>query len=447
FTAAAEETGAHCWAAALAGLLTDPAVPFGMPDLLDGGLQPHHPRLVRLMLPLLARHGLATAVPDSHWRLTGAPYRCRELLRGLIEDHPAFGSETALLNQQLLGLSTLLREAEDAPAPAPVDDTTLEQLQDTAPGHRFTHRVARTLLEHVVRQWPRDRPLRVLELGAGTLALTAALLPALPADRTRYTYTDVTAAAFARAEHRFADHDVIDHRVLDPDADPLSQGFTEGGYDLVVAGDGLHRADDLADTLRRLHTLLAPGGLLLAIEPHHSRRLALLHGTTSTFWQRRDRTLRPETRLLPDDRWRPLLAECGFTGTVQLGTDDRTVLLAAADRPAPPPLSRAAGSTWLVAGESPAEDVARQALVGALGTARAVTATADPATWTAELTAGDTRHDIVLLLAEQPEQPDSRHVVARTCHVAAVLRALAHAHDALPGSARPRVWLVTRPTG
>ncbi|WP_369360530.1 SDR family NAD(P)-dependent oxidoreductase [Streptomyces sp. cg2] len=443
FVAAAERAGAHCWSAALAGLLGDPAAVFGIPDLMAGGLQPQHRRLVRLMLPFLERSGHVEPAADARWRLVQGPLRPAELLRSLVEEHPAFGAEAVLLNRQLRHLPEVLCGTTDPLELLPAGDVAYERLHATAPGHRCTDRVARALLAEVVRRWPPDRPLRVLEVGAGTTGLGTALLPLLPPERTRYTCTATTTSGCALAEHRLSAHDFVDFRTLDPDSDPGSQGLPRHGFDLVLAGDALHPAADLTAALRHVHTLLAPGGVLLATEPHRTPRSGFLLGTTESFWQRRDRALRPETRLLPPDRWVPLLTECGFTGAVRTGCEDRSVLLAAADH-LPPPETAAptppAGTTWVVATETPDETPTARALAELLGGAGTIAATDRRADWAAALAAEDAAPGVVLLLSAADA---SDTVTSRTTRRAAVLRALA---DTAAGP-DVQVWLVTRPSG
>ncbi|MFF7725572.1 SDR family NAD(P)-dependent oxidoreductase [Streptomyces sp. NPDC008001] len=471
FAAAAEEAGAHCWAAALTGLLPDPAAEFGMPGLLAGGLRPGHRRLVRLMLPLIARHGLAEPAPEGRWRLAGPAPHPAGLLRSLVEDHPAFAAESVLLNRQLRHLPDVLRGTVDPETLLPPGDTTCVQLDATAPDRRCAHRIAAALVAEAVRQWPADRPLHVLEAGAGTHALTAALLPLLPADRTRYTCTDASAAGFSAAEHRFGEYDFVTYRTLLLDREPLSQGFTDGGFDLVVAGDALHTATDLTTALGHLRTLLAPGGLLLATEPHDALRAALLLGATEAFWQRGDHALRPESRLLARDRWLPLLDACGFTGAVRTGTAGRSAFLASAERPpaAEPALPApeagtsgagvpGAGTSWAVVAEDPGDPLAQE-LSGLLGAAPVVPAAGvltDPAAAlppggalrVALLTAADSNaaadiasHDIA------PDDAVPHDVVALTTRRAAVLRALSTYEATAGDGTPPRLWLITRPSG
>ncbi|MFF5516449.1 SDR family NAD(P)-dependent oxidoreductase [Streptomyces coeruleorubidus] len=444
FTAAAQQAGAHCWAAALRGLLPDPGEPFTMPDLVGRGLVPRHRRLVRLMLPLLVEQGLAEDDGQT-WRLTDVTACPEESLRSLLEDHPRFGPVAVLLNSQLRQLPEVLRGTVDPRELLPVGEHFLEQHQETAPAQRFTHRAVQTLLDRIVRDWPADRPLRVLEVGATTTALTAAVLPLLPADRTHYTCTAAANTSFARSRHRFATCRFIEHRSLDLDADPAVQGFPPGGFDLVLAGGALHATADLTAALGRVRSLLAPGGHLLATERHDERLDALLLGALESLWKRGDRTLRPTTRLLPREAWTPLLERCGFASSWQTGPEDHSVLVAAAPRdsvappalPGPPP-----GTAWLVATETDAETPTARELAALLGPATVLTAATDTGTWTAALPA-EAAPRIVLLLAE----PDPRHLVARTTHRAAVLRALAAACRTLPEDRGPQVWLVTRPTG
>ncbi|MEU6918018.1 SDR family NAD(P)-dependent oxidoreductase [Streptomyces olindensis] len=444
FTAAAERAGATRWAAALRGLTPHPDAPFTMADLVGRGLAPRHRRLVRLMLPLLAEHHLAQGDGDT-WRLTGVPACPEESLRSLVAEHPRFGPAALLINSQLRQLPEVLRGDVDPRDLLTVGEHFLEQWQETAPAHRYTHRVVQALLERIVHHWPADRPLRVLEVGATTTALTAAALPLLPADRTHYTCTAPSNAPFARARHRFAACHFIDHRTLDPDADPAVQGFAPASFDLVLAGDALHTTADLAATLGHLRTLLAPGGHLLATERHHDRLDALLLGGLESWWKRGDRDLRPTTRLLPGDAWPPLLERCGFTSPWQTGPTDHSVVAAAApSAPATEPAlpGPTPDTAWIVATETDAETPTARELAALLGPATVLTARADADAWTAALPAGAAPR-IALLLAEA----DPRQLVARTTHRAAVLRALAAACRPLPEDRAPQVWLVTRPTG
>ncbi|MFC8917774.1 SDR family NAD(P)-dependent oxidoreductase [Streptomyces sp. NPDC057116] len=490
FVTASREALAHVWGDVLSGYLPDPAGAFDLGTLTRGGLRPRHGRLVALMLPLLERHGLLASLPDGRWRLTTGTFRAPELLRGLVADHPAFCAEAALLARHARHLDAVLQGERDPIEPAS-EGATYEQLHDLAPMSLFLNRVAGALVRGLVDAWPGDRPLRVLEVGAGTGGTTAALLPLLPPERTQYTYTDVSAASLTRAEHRFGTYDFVDYRTLDLDADPRAQGYAEGAFDLVVAAHALHATADVAAALRRVRTLLAPGGLLLALEPHDAERLVGVLGTPDGFRQRDDETPRPHSMLLGRDQWPPLLEECGFTDVVLTGDDrspardDHSVLLAAApggERPAAPaPLPAPRGHTaWLVAVESEGEAATGRALADLLREASGSSATVTTVTATATATADGAQgaqdaqdavaagaqdatadaagaltrllstgaRDVTLTVLFAEPETDPARLTAQATRRAALLRAVAAAcQDGPPEGVTVTVWLVTRPSG
>ncbi|MEV4439513.1 SDR family NAD(P)-dependent oxidoreductase [Streptomyces sp. NPDC049577] len=468
FASASKECLAHVWAETLAGFLPDPRAPFDMAALTAGGLQARHRRLVKLMLPLLERHGLLSAAPEERWHLAAEGVAPADRLRKLLAGLPVFAAESALFARQARHLGDVLRGARDPLELLGTDGPTYQQFFDIAPVSRFHHRILQALVRELVARWPGDRPLRVLEAGAGTGGTTAALLPLLPPERARYIWTDVSPASFAPARHRFAGYDFVEFRTLDLDADPGPQGFPEGGFDLVVAGHALHAANDVGAALRRVGSLLAPGGRLLAVEAHDPERLAALFGALESFWRRADRDVRPHSVLLPRDRWPGLLEECGFTDVVQTGDDrapardDHSVLFAAVPdgRPAQaPPLPPAGpGGTWIVAAETGAETPLAQALnarlAGAAGGTATVTTTVAgtaPDAWSRllETAAADPGTapppTIAVLFGEPHDEPGA--LTEQTTRRAALLRAVTAACLRLPEGVRPRVWLVTRPSG
>ena len=64
---------------------------------------------------------------------------------------------------------------------------------------RYFNGIVRGAVEAVVATLPPRRRLWAIELGAGTGGTTAAVLAALPAERTTYVYTDLSEAFFAQA--------------------------------------------------------------------------------------------------------------------------------------------------------------------------------------------------------------------------------------------------------
>ncbi|GAB2775522.1 hypothetical protein GCM10027091_08040 [Streptomyces daliensis] len=449
---------AHVAAATFASLLPADATEFTLADLVRQGMVPGHGRLAEALLGLMSRHGLATAREGGRWQLTGTADPA-PLLARLPFDFPAVGAEVRLAVEQLAHLPRVLRGQLDAPRLLTGQGMrrVLEQLYDVAPSCRFHNRIVAALAEQTVRVWPADRPLRILEIGAGTGGTTAALLPLLPPERTVYHFTDVSGESLTRARHRFSDHPFVGYRTFDLDADPAEQGFAEGTYDLIVAADSLHTATDLRAALHHVRGLLAPGGRLVAFETHDTDHLLPLFGALDSFWRHTD-TLRSASPLLNREQWADALRGCGLGDVVCLGDtiepagrDIASVLLASAspDEPAQPELPRPEdGTRWLVATESEPETPLAEHLAGLLpGGPRSVPvvpAPADPAVWAETLT-GDGDPAIVLVLGESPVGPQA--MLDQAVHRAAMLRALAVACQNLPTGSRPALWLVTRPSG
>src|SRR5690606_9250356 len=171
---------------------------------------------------------------------------------------------------------------------------------------------AATALRAFVAARGPGRPIRVIEVGAGTGGTTSSLVPVLPPERSRYTYTDVSEFFMDFGREKFAASPIVETAILDLEQDPAAQGFTPGAYDVVVGSNVIHAARDIREALRRVRSLLAPHGLLLLVEStgHHAWHdisTGLIEG-----WQHFTDDLRAETPLLGPERWLSLLEETGF---------------------------------------------------------------------------------------------------------------------------------------
>ncbi|WP_431045998.1 SDR family NAD(P)-dependent oxidoreductase [Streptomyces sp. P1-3] len=506
---AARELAAHFGAAAIAGALPDAgAGPFTVPDLIGAGVPQPYTKLLGVLLETAGAHGLVASDGSGgsggsggsdgpggarRWRIVRTPAP-RERFRDLTERCPGLAVELTLLGTCGTRLPEVLsgRRAPEDVLPTETNRHLLEELYSGGGMPWFGARAARAVLAALVRTWPADRPLRVLEIGAGSGGTTAQLLPVLPPERTEYAYTDVSDSVFPRARRRFPAHDFVTYRTLDLDQDPVEQGLPEAGFDVVAAGHALHTADDLRRSLDHIGRLLADGGLLLATEPHDPAASALLSGLLPGFWRQQDPDLRPDGPLLSADAWTAVLTHAGYGDATAVGQGERgsdagesSVLLARRPhraRPARPPGTAAstgpaelagpaefagpAGSaesaeatrTWIVAAErSPdplADALARQLPTrdDGPGECRAPLS-AEPADWAALLDQrpGDVR--IVVLLgadtgAGPRPGPDTDRTpeldMRRTVRRLAALRALAASAGDRDDVA---LWLVTPPTG
>jgi NAD(P)-dependent dehydrogenase (short-subunit alcohol dehydrogenase family)/acyl carrier protein len=89
----------------------------------------------------------------------------------------------------------------------------------------------------------------------------------------------------------------------------------------------LHATADLAQTLRHVRGLLAPGGLLLCLEAVAAERWSdLTFGMTEGWWRFTDLVLRPAHALLSADSWRSLLEDTGWTQIYSIGGEPGTMV-------------------------------------------------------------------------------------------------------------------------
>jgi SAM-dependent methyltransferase len=180
---------------------------------------------------------------------------------------------------------------------------------------RYINGLAASAFGALGRSVPPGRQLRVLEIGAGTGGTTVSLLPALPADRTQYRFTDVSDFFLDRARTRFAAYPFVSYGQLDMDRDPLEQGFAPHSFDVIVSANAVHASKDLRLTLTRLHELLAPGGVLVLVES--TVHMAWFDMTTGLIegWQHFADDLRTDNPLLPPATWVQALRDAGFDAT------------------------------------------------------------------------------------------------------------------------------------
>ncbi len=178
-------------------------------------------------------------------------------------------------------------------------------------------RCMNTLLGETVIQaladWPAGRPVRLLEIGAGTGASTAYLLERLPHEQMEYVFSDISPHFTNQARDRFSPHPCLRFAILDIERDPVRQGFEAHGFDLIVAANVLHATRDLKITLGNVRRLLAGGGLLILLEGIDRQGwLDLIFGLTDGWWRFNDVDIRPDYPLLAVADWRRLLLQCGF---------------------------------------------------------------------------------------------------------------------------------------
>ncbi|MEL6326741.1 MAG: MupA/Atu3671 family FMN-dependent luciferase-like monooxygenase, partial [Cyanobacteria bacterium J06626_23] len=276
-----------------------------------------HQRLLRRLLQILQQAGFCQPITSETWEVCQevTPNDPQAIWRSLLADYPQCSAELDLLGHCGQQLAAVLQGQTD-PLQLLFPEGSLasvERLYQDAPGSRVANQLVQQAITVALAQLPRDRAVRILEIGAGTGGTTTSVLPQLPAERTEYHFTDVSYLFMAKAEQKFQDYPFVQYRILDIEQEPQAQGFDGQYYDLILAANVLHATADITQTLVNVKQLLAPGGLLILLEGTQPQAwVDLIFGLTEGWWKFTDTTLRPDSALLNVDQWQGLLQTLDF---------------------------------------------------------------------------------------------------------------------------------------
>jgi SAM-dependent methyltransferase len=300
-----------------------PGQSFSVGQLCDQlGVLPKFHRLFGRFLNIAAEEGWlrmhAGVAEINEWPKASTDASKRQLF---LDRFPEFEADFRLVHHCGKHLARVLRgqiEALDVLFGQDVPGL-VERMYAQSPVSAFYNDLCQRALQQILKRLPGERPLRVLELGAGTGATTAQLLPLFLSEKTEYVFTDVSPLFLAAAREKFAGHAHLQFRVLDLDNPPGPQGFADHLFDIVLAANVVHATRDVRQSLTHMRRLLAPAGLLVLVEgTRPTRFLDLIFGLTDGWWKFSDTTLRPDYPLLAPSRWVELLREQKFTDAVVL---------------------------------------------------------------------------------------------------------------------------------
>ncbi|WP_329562217.1 SDR family NAD(P)-dependent oxidoreductase [Streptomyces uncialis] len=470
------DTAAHSIARALTDILGADR-PLSVPAVLATGVHPKHSRWLTALCRLAEARGVLRATGQDTWRIATEP-ALERIVQETLTAHPSIGA--ALYPYAVTGLhyADILHGRIDPLEFLFSVDNLASRVYDFTPNLVYQYRLARNLLRASLKNWPPGRPLRVLEVGAGTGGLTAAVLPVLPPELTRFTCTDISPAFFPHCRERLAAHDFVDYLRLDLDQDPTEQGFTPGSFDIVLAANALHTARDMDRTMRYVSGLLADHGHLLAIESHNHDVATPVFGMLDSYWDYEDTARRPDGPMLSWEEWRTLLEASGFDTPVQLGDHadpdlrDYSLILAAAsphqDTKAPGPAHPAPERTdpqdttrWLIAATGTAHGrnaaLARElaeTLPNSPGLphgTQLIEDADDPGSWTKAMRSSPGPTSLVLIGGDEHDRTteqdtDPQALTDEAIRQLGTLRTLAQVHQHHTDTDRTGLWLITRST-
>ena len=219
------------------------------------------------------------------------------------------------------------------------DLAAAEKLYQHSPSAQTFNPLVREAVQTSLAVWPAEQPIRILEVGGGTGATTAHLLPVLPLNRTHYVFTDLSPLFLARAKAKFADYQNLSFQLLNLEDDLSAQGFRPNSFDLIIASNVIHATSNVKQALVNVRRLLAPAGWLIMLEVTRPQRwFDVTFGLTDGWWRFRDYDLRTRYPLISRAQWKRVLLQAGFdrtlivpeTGIANEETEDHAMLIARA---------------------------------------------------------------------------------------------------------------------
>ena len=115
-----------------------------------------------------------------------------------------------------------------------------------------------------------DRPVRILEVGAGIGATTENIVGRLPGNVIEYRFTDISTFFLRNARQTYRDRDLADfmtYSLFDVNVDCASQDIEPGAYDVIICANVLHNAVNIEEAFARLDQLRRGGGVIVMVEP------------------------------------------------------------------------------------------------------------------------------------------------------------------------------------
>jgi acyl transferase domain-containing protein/NADPH:quinone reductase-like Zn-dependent oxidoreductase/acyl carrier protein/SAM-dependent methyltransferase len=378
--------------------------------------------LAAFLLNLLAAHDAAIE-EDGVWQLpgdSGLPPP-EAIWQSLFYSAPGLAAISALLIRAVEALpETLASGFGSTMMPA-------QLRQQLLLGEPFGDRIVEALaqaISGIAAGWPVERPLRILEIGAGTGTVARRLLPRLERLGISITYlaTDPGDDPVAQLYEALARHQNAQVRRWNPAEPDDAAAPKPESVDIVISAYAL-TFGTVAGALERVVACLAPDGVMFAVEPSPNHIVEFLFGQQPNWWS--GLTKSP---LRDGATWVKFLTENGLHGARSslVGTDPWSLtLLAGQAQTVASPLPLAEGSYAIAAD---ADDPLYLALADALAARHVVVSLVPRSDAGRAIEHGS----LVVLLPSNTLRPAAELLA----EAALLARQVAAAHG--------KLWLVTR---
>ena len=296
------------------GKLVEPGRFFAVSALSKSGqIAPASVGMVECLLRLLKRFGAASET-ESEWRLEPSHDlpEVSEVWRLLLSEAPDLVAELALVAAAVEDLTQIFADGIRQPdtQPSPMAEQLLQGSPAIAPGIELLC----DALAELAMTWPKARPMRILELGAGGGGATRRILNRLAQSGVALAYMAAStdseqAAPLSSLAKSFAGVSVC--RWSPGDGYDSLNGTV---FDVILAINACARLRLDAASLTGLRDLLAPGGFFVAVEAEPNALWDIVFGQSANWWQPASRAHHSSPLRSAED-WRSELAAAGFEST------------------------------------------------------------------------------------------------------------------------------------
>lgn len=253
---------------------------------------PQHSRLVRYLYEVLETDGRLINIAGATITRTAvsAPNKSsKEIVNSVIEAHPdhSFANRLAyfcgsrlvdVLTGKLDGLKLIFGSDEG------------RDLVSGLYGDSMLNKLSYKQMEDILKRLfskltPNSRPLRVLEMGAGTGGTTNYLVPLLANLKVpvEYTFTDLAPSFVAAARKRYKEYSFVKFCSHDIEKAPTPDLI--GTQHLVIASNAVHATHSLPESVKNIRKVLRPDGFLTMLEMTETLRwVDIIFGLLEGWW-------------------------------------------------------------------------------------------------------------------------------------------------------------------
>ncbi|MEO1066802.1 MAG: beta-ketoacyl synthase N-terminal-like domain-containing protein, partial [Pseudomonadota bacterium] len=321
-------------------LYTDDGTIASQSLLQRGFLQPSDMARLSSFLAILDGVGLAQRLggDEDIWSIsaqTDLP-EASIILQTVLADHPLWSAEAIML-------SHVAQYTKQAGLAAPEADSlfelaTMDHYRTASPEARLHVDAVLAGLEHALAAWPKDRAIRILEIGNRGGGLTRKLARLLADGRGKL----VSAGSDQRTNGLLRVATARDAHVTIVDVDALP-GLLEDNvpFDFVVSASGLHKEAQSEMLLRHGSRALRGGGHLIVSETTPTTLHDVMFGYNAGWFDRTANEAFPLSAQRVAEEWSHVCEGAGFRDISVDGGDDETLPMVLVRGTTEPPASEA----------------------------------------------------------------------------------------------------------